>query len=160
MTCSGFSFSTWPVIDVLIDEKNPDFVELCSDAACIQLDCRMHEFDNFEYARRRCNTSLESCFFTWSWAPVTMKDVSCDGLNHFRSGFTGAVQMWENFFHWIGSKYRWLSRISSDPRHVMAPLILFWKWTGGVVKCWRCTPSLKSHVYMHGVIGFCSFISI
>lgn len=63
-------------------------------------------FCYLEKSRRRCKTVLESCLLTWSCAPVTMKAASPSAGEDDQLGsyFTAAVQTWENFFHWMGSK--------------------------------------------------------
>lgn len=60
---------------------------------------------------------------------------------HLGSYNTGAVQMWENFFPFVASKYP-SSVISSDPRHVDVSSILFSNINGVFARCWRWTASL------------------
>lgn len=135
-TTTGFFWSL-PEIDVLITEKMPD---LCDnpEEPCVQLDFTTTKLDTLENISLRWSTLLESCFFTWSWAPVTIKATSLSELQ-LGSYFTGAVHTWENFFPLIASKKR-SSLISSDHNGVSSILSL--SIVGVFNRCCTCMANL------------------
>ena len=144
-TAGCFSFNGLPEIEVLIAEKRLDFWENPEDT-CVQLDCTMKASDTLENKSLRWRTFFESCFFTRSWAPVTIKATSSlevqPGLY-----LTGAVLIWENFFLCIASKYR-PSAISSDPRHIDVSSILLSSIIGVFDRCCKCMANLRYRSFL------------
>lgn len=142
ITTGFFSFSWLPEFGALIAEKKPDFWEN-SDELCAQLDWTMKACETLENKSRRWRMLFDSCFCTWSWAPVTMKETSFL-VAHLGSYLTGAVHMWEKYFPPMASKYWWLSSVTSDPRHSCVSVsILLSSMVGVIERCWRWTASLR-----------------
>lgn len=139
-TASCFALTGFPEIDMLNAENIPDFCEN-SEAPSAQFDCTMKAFETLENKSRRWRTVLDSCFVTWSWAPVTMKTTSFRSLQ-LGLYLTRAVLTWENLLLCIASKYR-TSAMSSDPRqNCTSSSILFLRIVGRFDKCWRWIANL------------------
>lgn len=133
-----------PPSEVLMTENSPNFWDVPNSPRS-QFDCNRKQPDTRENRSRRWRTFFELCFFTCSWAPITMLAVLASlGLSHS----TGAMQMWENLFPCTPSKY-WSPETSSDPRHTGVGSTLFSSIFGGWDICWRWIPNLQIPLHLY-----------